>query len=113
MAGARPLRFRELALADVEAAAQWYAEHAGEEVANDFLAALDAAYAHIERHPGTGSPRWAHALKMVHMRSWVVGRFPWLVFYVERDGDIEVLRVLHGARDIPAALAEPDSPRKP
>ena len=29
------------------------------------------------------------------------------VFYVEREADIDVWRVLHGARDIPAWLREP------
>jgi toxin ParE1/3/4 len=34
-------------------------------------------------------------------------RFPYLVFYSERSDAIEVWRVLHGRRDIPAWLAEP------
>jgi plasmid stabilization system protein ParE len=29
-----------------------------------------------------------------------------LVFYIERPGYIDVLRVLHGSRDIPVALVE-------
>ena len=31
-----------------------------------------------------------------------VGKFPYLIFYVETEADIDVWRVLHGARDIPA-----------
>lgn len=111
MAGARRLHFRERALADVEAAAQWYAEHAGAEVASGFLAALADAYAQIARHPGTGSPRWGQTLHLPALSSSGLKRFPWLVFYVQSDDEIEVWRVLHTSRDIPATLAEPpDTP---
>jgi len=33
-----------------------------------------------------------------------VKRFPYLAFYVERADHVDVWRVLHGARDIPAWL---------
>jgi toxin ParE1/3/4 len=105
MAGPKRLRFRESALADVEAAAEWYAQQGGAELVDDFVTALEAAYSHIAREAGTGSPRWAHLLKLPGLRSWRLGRFPWLVFYVEVEDRIEVWRVLHGARDIPSSLA--------
>lgn len=107
--GDRSLRFRERALADVEGAVQWYAEQEGERTANEFLDALAAAYTHIARHPRTGSPRWALVLNMAGLRSWTLDRYPWLVFYVQRGDHIEVLRVLHAARDITAALAGSDT----
>jgi toxin ParE1/3/4 len=107
MPATKRLRFRELALVDVEAATQWYAQQAGERAALGFLDALDAAYAHIERHPATGSPRWGLELEVPDLRSRPLDRFPHLVFYVERANYVEVWRVLHGARDLPAAFAEP------
>lgn len=109
MSGIRRLRFREAALADVEAAVRWYAEHAGDAVVDGFLAELEAAYAHIARHPATGSPRWAHALGLEGLRAWPLSRFGHLVFYAEREGTIEVWRVLHGARDMAAALSGPEA----
>ncbi len=37
-----------------------------------------------------------------NLRLWVVTEFPsYLMFYRERAGEIEVVRVLHGARDLP------------
>lgn len=107
MPATKRLRFRELALVDVEAATQWYAQQAGERAALGFLDALDAAYEHIERHLASGSPRWVHALDVPDLRSWPLRRFPHLVSDVERESHVEVWRVLHGARDIPAAFAEP------
>jgi toxin ParE1/3/4 len=108
MAAGSTLRFRTQALADVEAAVQWYAQQAGMSLVDDFLAALETAYAHIAHHPSSGSPRWAAALKLEDVRGWRVPRFPHVVFYAEHDDTIEVWRVLHGARDIPATLIELD-----
>ena len=36
------------------------------------------------------------------------GEFPYLVLYVEGVTEIDVWRVLHGARDIPIRMREPD-----
>ena len=32
--------------------------------------------------------------------------YPYLIFYIERDGHVDVWRVLHALRDIPAWLQE-------
>lgn len=106
MPGAKRLAFRGKALADVEAAARWYAEEAGAPTAERFLSELGKAYAHIAARAASGSPRWGHALNLPGLRAWKLGRFSHLVFYVEHDSHIEVWRVLHGARDIPAAFAD-------
>jgi plasmid stabilization system protein ParE len=37
-----------------------------------------------------------------------VARYPYLVFYIERPDHIDVWRVLHGQRDVPAWMQEPD-----
>ena len=42
------------------------------------------------------------------LRACALQTFPYLVFYVEREDDIDVWRVLHGNRDIPAWLLEPE-----
>lgn len=69
-----------------------------------FIDALELANAYIARHPGTGSPPYAHALSLPGLRSWPLTRYPYLVFFIERDDHIDVWRVLHGQRDIPAWL---------
>lgn len=39
------------------------------------------------------------------LRMWVVTEFPnYLMFYRERNGVLEIVRVLHGARDVPSIL---------
>jgi toxin ParE1/3/4 len=39
---------------------------------------------------------------------WPLKRYPYLVFYVERDDHIDVWRILHGECHIPAWLRPPD-----
>jgi toxin ParE1/3/4 len=82
------------------------AEHA----ALGFIDALQKAYAHIARHPATGSPRYAHALNIPDLRCWPLTRYPYLLFFMERDDHIDVWRVLHGKRDIPVWLANDTRP---
>jgi plasmid stabilization system protein ParE len=60
----------------------------------------------ISRNPGTGSPRYAHELNLPGLQSWPLMRYPHLVFYVERPDHIDVWRVLHGQRDIPAWMQD-------
>lgn len=94
----------EAAILEVQAAVDHYIEQAGFDVADAFVDALSDAYRHIERHPGTGSPRYALKLDIPGLRSWPVGRFPYLVFYFDMPGCIDVVHVMHGAMDISQSL---------
>jgi hypothetical protein len=51
-------------------------------------------------------PFWGERLRIAGLRSRRVARFPYLIFYVEQEDHIEVRRVLHAKRDIPAWLEE-------
>ena len=104
----KPVIPRELANRDVDDAVAYYLNEAAESVALGFIDALEQAYAHIARHPGTGSPRYAHELNLPGLRTWSLTRYPYLVFYLERPDRIDVWRVLHSQRDIPAWMQEPD-----
>jgi len=97
---------RELANADVNAAIDHYLVEASAKVAIGFVDALEKAYAHVARHPASGSPRYAHQLGIPEMRFWALGRYPYLVFYVEQDERIDVWRVLHAQHDIPSWMRE-------
>jgi len=97
---------RELANRDVEEAIDHYLVEATAKVALGFVDELEKAYAHIARHPASGSPRYAHQLGLADLRFWPLGRYPYLVFYVERDERIDVWRVLNDQRDIPAWMNE-------
>ena len=97
---------RVLANRDVDEAINHYLDQDAEAAALGFIDALEQAYAHIGRH--TGSPRYAHELNLPGLRFWPLTRYPHLVFYIEMDDHIDVWRVLHGERDIPAWMHQPD-----
>lgn len=102
----KPIVPRELANRDVEEAIDHFLVEATTKVALGFVDELEKAYAHIARHPASGSPRYAHQLGLADLRFWPLGRYPYLVFYVECDEHIDVWRVLHAQRDIPAWMNE-------
>ena len=98
---------RERAQRDIDEAAEHYLTEAGAAVALDFIDVLEETHRQIGAQPATGSPRYAHELDIPGLRFRSVKGFPYMVFYVERESEIDVWRVLHGARDIPAWMQEP------
>lgn len=104
---AKPVVPRAQAHQDVEDAIAHYVAEDAAAAALGFIDALEKAYSHIGRHPATGSPRYAHELNLPDLRCWPLTRYPYLVLYVERLDHIDVWRVLHGQRDIPAWMQEP------
>jgi len=97
---------RALALGDVDQAITHYLEQDAEAAALGFVNALEQAYAHISKHPATGSPRYALELSIPELRSWPLSKYPYLIFYVEQADHIDVWRVLHMKRDIPAWMVD-------
>ena len=77
------------------------------EAAARFSRAVRATEALILDTPGLGAPRdfGGGRLKSLRMHP-VQGYKRWLIFYIERPGAIQILRVLHGARDLQALFGE-------
>jgi toxin ParE1/3/4 len=105
------IRIRPRAWEDIEEAAEYLADEASAEIAERFLIAIDDI-----THRLAATPQMGLACHFRNPRLRGVRRFPvsgfekWLVFYQSSDGDIEVVRVLQGARDI-ASILDPDPPR--
>lgn len=89
-------------------ATTYYARTAGAAVATGFVRALQAALTAVAEQPGAGSPRIGLMVNRPGIRGWPLARFPYLIFYREPEDRIEVLRVLHGRRDV-ASLLDPSS----
>jgi len=104
----KPLILRTRAEQDVDGALAYYLSEGAKQAALGFIDALEHAYARISRHPGAGSPRYAHELQLPGLRHWPLLHYPYSVFYVERPDHIDVWRILHNARDIPVWLQETD-----
>ena len=60
----------------------------------------------FSRHPGAGASRYAYELDIPGLQTWLLRRFPYLIFYIEQEDHIDVWRVLHGHRDIPALMGK-------
>jgi len=92
--------------ADVDEAAQFIAKD-NLPAALRFYDAVDSTYIQIRDHP-TRWPR--HELaepRLANLRKRAVAKFPnYLIFYRIEEHRVEVIRVLHGARDIAAVLLE-------
>ena len=96
-------------IADVERQYEWYGLHADWEVAEQYLATVEATCRLLGQHPRLGPRRgFTHPL----LRDWrffVVFRpFKKHVLFYEVTGDDAVMRrAMHGHRDLPRRLLEP------
>lgn len=91
---------------DIAQAAEYFGKHGGLRLELEFVEALAAAFGHLSRHPDAGSERYANPLRLEGLRFWPMRKFPYLIFYLDRGDRLEVLRVLHAERDIPAWLQD-------
>jgi toxin ParE1/3/4 len=71
---------------------------------NDLIGAVEEAYTRIGQAPKAGTPRYRVLLNIPGLRAALVDRFPYVVFYIEHTRYIDVIRVLHQHRDLPAIL---------
>lgn len=108
MAGIKPALRSPLARADIENVIDYYLIEAPQMVV-PFVDALEKAVEHIQRSPGTGSPRYAAELAIPGLRFWTLTKFPFSLFYIEQDDHLWVIRLVHMSRDIPASLQGDES----
>lgn len=101
---AKRLRLSAPARQDIDDAIDHYFAEAGEKIASRFVEAWDAARRFVIEHPDAGSPRYGVQLGVPGLRHRRLGPYPYLIFYSEAGDHIDVWRVLHASRDIPASL---------
>jgi toxin ParE1/3/4 len=99
----KPLVIQRRALRDMEQARAYYQREAAHMTAA-LATELDAALLHVQRQPGTGSPRWGLQLGLPGLRAWSLSQFPYVLMYRLKPEKIELLRVLHQTTDIPQYL---------
>lgn len=105
---AKPVRLRQLAAVDLDDASEYYRREAGEQTALDFVDAVERGVKRVSRSPHVGSLRFAYELAIPDLRAWPLQHFPYVVFYVVGDEEIDVWRILHTRRDVAAALDSPE-----
>jgi toxin ParE1/3/4 len=104
----KPVTLRKLAEADVDAALAYHLSEAGADTALAFVEQLEQANQRISHGPAIYSPRWGTELNLPGLRSLRLSKFPYVIFYIEQADHIDVWRVLHAQRDIPAYLQDDD-----
>jgi len=104
---ARQVRLRQLATTDLEVANDYYRQEAGDQIALEFIDAVERGIKQISRSPHVGSLHFAYELGIPELRAWPLQGFPYIVFYVVADDEIDVWRILHTRRDLPATLEPP------
>ena len=105
----KPAALRERARRDIDEAVRHYRTEAGAKVARNFIRALEYAVERIREQPAAGSPRYATELDIPGLRVRALRKFPHLILYVEQETEIDIWRVLHGARDIPVGIRAPQA----
>lgn len=91
----------DMAAVDVVEQADWYEAHAGISLAERWGKAVTSAVLRITKNPGAGAPCNFNSPELRDIRRMTITGFPkHLIFYRFADGEIFVMRVLHGARDI-------------
>lgn len=77
------------------------------EAAIRFLANTEATLSDLAAFPGAGSPFESTHPDLANLRFRRVKGFPnHVIFYVQHKDAIEVVRILHGARDLDAELGQ-------
>ncbi|NOT00409.1 MAG: type II toxin-antitoxin system RelE/ParE family toxin [Phycisphaerales bacterium] len=102
----------------IRPAAQDDLDDAGAYIAKDspatakrFLVAAERAFQQLSDTPGLGRVRKLRHSRLAGVRSWRIQGFEnWLIFYRPVDSSLEVIRVLHGARDLETVLDDSPGP---
>jgi toxin ParE1/3/4 len=95
------VRLSDLALSDILEQFDWYEHSSGQHLAKRWETAVTSALLRIERNPQSGGPCHFDAPELQRLRRMAITRFPrHLIFDRVKGGEISVLRVIHGARDL-------------
>lgn len=93
--------------ADLDHQADYLAREASLDTALRFYDAVRATFEKIAQSPTIGQKRESLNPRLAGLRVWRVEGFEkHLIFYRPGDDGVEIIRVLHGARDIDSLLDE-------
>jgi toxin ParE1/3/4 len=99
---------REAAKRDLIAHCVWYAETASVAVADRFLSAADSTLSLLATQPESGSPFFVSKIELQGMRRVPVsnGFEKILLFYFPLQDGVDLVRVVHGSRELNQLLTE-------
>jgi toxin ParE1/3/4 len=105
----RKLIIRNRATQDLRQQANYILSNGSAGAAEQFLELAEATFAQILTVPRIGKSLDFLSERMGEVRQWRIKNFQdYLVFYRLQDEQVEILRVLHGARDLDNILSTLD-----
>ncbi len=90
------LRWTRLAEADLDSIADYIGQDSPVAAARVILELIDQTETLLTRHVAMGRPG-----RVIGTRELVIGQLPYIIPYRVREGEIEILRVLHTSRRWP------------
>ena len=79
----------------------YFAEHAGAQLGERYIAAVEKTCLQLAKRPYSGPRYDARVSRLDGLRRFPVSGFSqYVIFYIPCTSVIDVIRVLHGARDI-------------
>ena len=104
------IQLRPASVREPDDQAEYLAQSGGKSRASQFQQAAEQAFERLAAWPQMGAPYRTPNPELSGLRTWPVPGFPkHRIFYLPRADGVEVLRVLHGARDL-AYLLDQDLP---
>jgi toxin ParE1/3/4 len=101
------VRRRDRARQDLIDVYRYLAREAGVRTSSRFFAQAEATFERLARMPRLGPRYEAENPAFAETRYFPISRFKkYLVFYLPTTRGVDIVRVLHGARDIHGILAE-------
>lgn len=96
-------------IADVERQFEWYGIHAGWDLADRYLDAVESTCRLLGQHPLLGPCGGFTHPRLSDWRFFVVFRpfHKHVLFYEIAGGEVVMRRAMHGQRDLPRRLLEP------
>ena len=91
----------DAAVADVLEQADWYTAQSGQALAKRWGNAVTLAVLRVVSRPTAGAPCTFRSPELADLRRAPIPGFPrHLLFYKFHEGEVFVLRIVHGARDL-------------
>jgi toxin ParE1/3/4 len=96
---------RARARRDILSNAEYLEEHGSVETAQRFLDATQKTFEALAKIPKVGALCAFRSPALRRLRRWPVKGFEnWLIFYQPRRNGVEIVHLIHGARDIESLL---------
>ncbi|WP_235006797.1 type II toxin-antitoxin system RelE/ParE family toxin [Calothrix rhizosoleniae] len=100
---------KDQATQDLRQLANYILVNGNKDIAVKFLSAAEITFEQLVKTPGMGKVTQLVVSRLGEIRQWRIKDFKeYFIFYRIADANVEILRVLHGARDLADILNKLD-----